>query len=333
VKAPPSLGNRVLSNPALLLGGIGLGLMLLAAFAGPQIAPFDASAWRLVEFTPPNTFEVPPIAPGPRHLLGTDPLGRDLLSRLLVGARLTLTTLGLALIGRLVIAAVLGTVAAGGVAVARFTAASVIQGMAGLPSLLLCLVLILSLRGSGGLGFTLALACVGWPQLALFVREEIVRIRREDFVVAATAAGLGPRRLFVSHVARSLAPQFIGLAALEAASILLLLAELGFIGVFVSGGVVFVDDQGRPVLPIRDRAPEWGQMLAGAQYYAFSRQWVAFVPALFVATLVASFNLFGEGIRIAADPRVISRPGCFRVSRAPRSPASSSSARSGWRAR
>lgn len=137
--------------------------------------------------------------------------------------------------------------------------------------------------------------------------------------------------MFRGHVVRVFAAQLVGLAALEAASILLLLAELGFIGVFVSGGVYFVDDQG-PVLPVRDRAAEWGQMLAGAQYYTFSRQWIAFVPALFVALLVASCNLFGEGIRVATDHRdTTSHRGCCRCSPAPRSRGPWSSPASGSR--
>ena len=90
--------------------------------------------------------------------------------------------------------------------------------------------------------------------------------------------------------------------ALEAGATLLLLAELGFLGVFMSGAIITVDDAQRPILPVRDRAPEWGQMLAGAQQYAFSNQFVAFVPGVVVAAAVFAFNLLGEGARAATDP-------------------------------
>src|SRR5204862_7535847 len=104
------------------------------------------------------------------------------------------------------------------------------------------------------------------------------------------------------HVFRGLAPQLFGLVSLEAGATLLLLAELGFLGVFMSGAIFLVDDQNRPILPVRDRAPEWGQMLAGAQQYAFSNQFVAFVPGIVVAAVVFAFNLLGEGARAATDP-------------------------------
>jgi hypothetical protein len=121
-------------------------------------------------------------------------------------------------------------------------------------------------------------------------------------VEAASALGTRTRGIITRHLLRSLAPQLFGLGALEAGATLLLLAELGFLGVFMSGAVFMTNDSGAPILPVRDRAPEWGQMLAGAQHYAFSNQYVAFVPGVVVAAAVFAFNLLGEGARAATDP-------------------------------
>jgi hypothetical protein len=176
------------------------------------------------------------------------------------------------------------------------------NAVSGIPQLLLALLIAVALRENAIVGFIVALGSVGWAEGAQFVRAEVMRIRRAPYVEAATALGTRTRGIITRHLLRSLAPQLFGLIALEAGATLLLLAELGFLGVFMSGGIVMVDNSNRPILPVRDRAPEWGQMLAGAQQYAFSNQFVAFVPGVVVASAVFAFNLLGEGARAATDP-------------------------------
>ena len=294
--------RRLLRNVALVVGLAGVLALGTVALFGSQLSAGDPQAQRLVVFYPDGTFKVPPTPPDAYYPLGTDPLGRDQLARILWGARLTFTVVLLALLLRALLAVFFGVLAGwrGGSVDALITL--VTNAVAGIPQLLLALLVAVALRESAILGFVVALGCVGWAEGAQFVRTEVVRIRRAPYVEAATALGTRTRGLITRHLFRSLAPQLFGLIALEAGATLLLLAELGFLGLFMSGGISFLDNAGQPMLPVRDRAPEWGQMLAGAQQYAFSNQFVAFVPGVVVAAAVFAFNLLGEGARAATDP-------------------------------
>ena len=293
----------MLGNVALIIGLLGVAALGAIALFGPLLSAADPQAQRLVLFYPDGTFKVPPTPPDAYYPLGTDPLGRDQLARILWGARLTFTVVLLALLLRASLALVFGVVAGwrGGTYV-DVLITFVTNAVAGVPQLLLALLVAVALREYAILGFVVALGCVGWAEGAQFVRAGVMRIRRAPYVEAATALGTRTRGLITRHLLRSLAPQLFGLIALEAGATLLLLAELGFLGVFMSGAVIMVDNSNRPILPVRDRAPEWGQMLAGAQSYAFSNQFVAFVPGVVVAGAVFAFNLLGEGARAATDP-------------------------------
>ena len=294
--------GRMVRNIALILGLVGVIALGAIALFGPQLSAADPQAQRLVLFYPDGTFKVPPTPPDQYNLLGTDPLGRDQLARILWGARLTFTVVLLALLLRAFLAVFFGVLAGwrGGNADALVMLGT--NAIAGVPQLLLALLVAVALRESAILGFVVALGSVGWAEGAQFVRAEVMRIRRAPYVEAARALGTRTSGLITRHLLRSLAPQLFGLFALEAGATLLLLAELGFLGVFMSGAIVLVDNNNRPILPVRDRAPEWGQMLAGATQYAFSNQFVAFVPGVVVAAAVFAFNLLGEGARAATDP-------------------------------
>lgn len=296
---------RLITNVPFVIGTAGIVAIAFIALFGPQLAPSDPQAQRVIIFYPDANFAAPPTPPDQYNLLGTDPLGRDQLSRLLWGARLTLTVVLLGLLGRGLLAVVLGVVAGWrrgswlDHAIGYIT-----NAVSGLPQLMLALLLVIAFQqmGQGITGFVLALALVGWAELAQFVRAEVVRVVATPHVEAARTLGATGAHVVRVHVLRDLAPQLLGLLALEAGSVLLLLAELGFIGFFIAGGVFYVSDSGAPILPIRDRAPEWGQMLAGARHYAFDHQYVAFVPGVVVVSAVLAFNLFAEGLRSAMDP-------------------------------
>jgi ABC-type dipeptide/oligopeptide/nickel transport system permease subunit len=296
---------RFLTNIPFVIGTLGIVVIAFIALFGPQLAPADPQAQRVIIFYPDASFAAPPTPPDQYNLLGTDPIGRDQLSRLLWGARLTLTVVLLGLLGRGALAVTLGVLA--GWRRGSWVDHSVgylTNAVSGLPQLMLALLLVIALQqmGQGITGFVLALALVGWAELAQFVRAEVVRVVATPHVEAARTLGATGAHVVRVHVLRDLAPQLLGLLALEAGSVLLLLAELGFIGFFIAGGVFYVSDSGAPILPIRDRAPEWGQMLAGARNYAFTHQYVAFIPGVVVVSAVLAFNLFAEGLRTASDP-------------------------------
>lgn len=293
---------RALSNIPLVLGLTGVLAIAAIALFGAQLAPGDPQAQRVLIFYPGGRFEAPPTPPDELFLLGTDPLGRDQVSRLLWGARLTLGATLLGLAGRAVLGLGVGVLAGWRRGHVDMALTWLTNAVAGFPQLMLALLIAVALREHGFFGFVVALAAVGWADVAQFVRGEVIRIRASAYVEAARAMGSGGPGILRTHVLRNLAPQLAGVFALEAGSVLLLLAELGFIGLFISGGAAYLTDSGGPILPIRDRAPEWGQMLAGARHYAFSHQYVAFIPGVIVVAAVFAFNLLGEGLRAASDP-------------------------------
>ena len=294
--------RRLAANPALIAGLAGALALLFVALFGALLASADPNAQRIVIFFPDGRFLVPPTPPDQYYLLGTDPLGRDQLSRVLYGARLTLTVVLLALLIRGALAIAVGVTSGwrGGVVDRALTI--VTNAVSGVPQFLLALLIAVALREEAIIGFTLALGLVGWAEGAQFIRSEVIRLRSAAYIDAARSLGERTSGILSRHVMRGLAPQLFGLFSLEAGSTLLLLAELGFLGVFMSGGAFLTDALGRPILPARDRAPEWGQMLAGAQQYAFRDQYVAFVPGVVVGLAVFVFNLLGEGVRVATDP-------------------------------
>ncbi|HEY6958783.1 MAG TPA: ABC transporter permease [Candidatus Limnocylindria bacterium] len=294
--------RRFATNVPLVLGLAGALVLAAVALFGSQLASADPNAQHIVIFFPGGRFLIPPTPPDQYYPLGTDPLGRDQLSRVLYGARLTFTVVLLALAMRASLAIALGLIAGWRSGIVDRVVLLVTNAVSGIPQLLLALLIAVWLRDQAILGFVVALGLVGWAEGAQFVRGEVRRIRSQPYVEAARALGGRTSGLLRRHVLRGLGPQLFGLLSLEAGSTLLLLAELGFLGVFMSGGAFLVDAQNRPILPARDRAPEWGQMLAGAQQYAFHDQYVAFVPGVVVGLAVFVFNLLGEGVRGATDP-------------------------------
>lgn len=299
---------RLLTNVPFVVGSVGILAIAFIALFGPLLAPADPHAQRSVLFYPGASFATPPTPPDQYNLLGTDPIGRDQLSRLLWGARLTLTIVLLGLLGRGFLGLSLGVLAGWrrgswlDQAIGHLT-----NAVGGLPQLMLALLLVIAFQDLGVVGFVLALALVGWADLAQFMRAEVIRVAAAPHLAAARSLGATDVHLVRFHVLRDIAPQFVGVLALEAGSLLLLLAELGFIGFFIAGGILDTTASGAPILPIRDRAPEWGQMLAGARNYAFRDQYVAFVPGIVVISAVLAFNLFAEGLRKASDPFSSSR--------------------------
>ena len=233
--------------------------------------------------------------------LGTDVLGRDQWSRILAGGWLTLTLVLTATLVRSVIGISLGAVSGWyGGPLAR-ALRLVGSGIAAVPQLVLAIMLVLATRPLGLVGFILSLALVGWPEMAEFLASEAARARRQPFIEAARSVGARERRLIRTHLLATLGPQLLTVVALEMGAVLLLLAELGLVGLFLAGAAFLVQDFGRSSQLI-SRVPEWGQMLGGIQFYAITGQLSTLLPAVFVVIAAAVFGLLGDGLRAASDP-------------------------------
>jgi peptide/nickel transport system permease protein len=298
--------RRLLSNPALLIGLLGvLGLLAMGVF-GLMLAPYDPNAGtNLIIRDLPNgntDIKVPPTLPDPGHWFGTDALGRDQWSRVLAGARLTLTIVLSAAVVRLAIGFTLGLLAGWyGGPISR-AVRIVASGITAIPQLILAIMLVLVLQPEfRERGYIAALALVGWPEIVEFLQDEVRRARVLPYMEAARATGAPALRLVRTHLVAALAPRLLTLAALETGAVLLLLAELGLVGLFLSGSTNLVGE-GEFMGTLKERAPEWGQMLGSIQFFAMQFQLSTLIPALFIVVASAIFALLADGLRAASDP-------------------------------
>jgi peptide/nickel transport system permease protein len=285
----------VIRNIPLIVGGIlVLGLLVMFLF-GPNLAPNNPYQ-TIGLVTVDGVLSLPPFSPGETFPWGTDALGRDLMSLILVGAQQTLLLAILAVIARTLVGVLLGALAGwmeGGL-LDRFIL-SAAEIIAAFPTLLLTMILILAIGiRQGLLPFILALCFVGWGEIMQFVRGEVISIRPEPFIESAAAVGARTPRIIGRHILPNLFSSLISIIALEMGAVLMVLGELGFINIFIGGGAIIE----LPSYTIHfSDVPEWGALLSNIRYLARSYPWTGIYPMLAFFLAIVSFNLFGEGFR------------------------------------
>ena len=292
----------ILLNFPLLVGGLIVLTLFAGVLFGPLLAPENPylRGRRGLEYVD-GAFHCPPFPPSSENLLGTDELGRDTLSMLLYGTRNTLVAAAFITMARLVLGLVMGGVAGwneGQLMDQLVTGA--VQMLASLPLLLAAVILILALDIRRGLPvFIIALCAIGWGEIAQYVRAEFIRIKQEPFLDSGRAIGLSPLGLAVRHVLPNVLPTLIVITLLEMGAVLMILGELGFVGIYIGGGISRqVDDYTRQQY---FSVPEWGAMMAGSRAWARSRPWMILFPAIAFFLSVTGFNLLGEGLRRLID--------------------------------
>lgn len=262
-------------NPALLGGGAMLALYVAIALLGPAIAPQDPNAQDLLAVLEP---------PSSIHWLGTDQIGRDMLSRLIVGTRFTLAAAlaSVAIAG--VIGVTLGLVSgyAGGRVDAAIT--GLVDLLLTIPNLILAIA-IASVIGAGMAGLVIATTASFVPPLARLIRGRVLEIRQEDFIAAAIAAGTPRARILRRHVLPNAFTVVVIELSLLAGQAVLVGAALGFLG-----------------LGVQPPAPEWGTMLGAAREFIEVAPHLLLVPGAAISGLVFAFNMFGDGLRDLLDP-------------------------------
>lgn len=258
--------------------------LLLCALGADAIAP-HAPAEQFRE----STLRAPSwalTAEGHRFLLGTDPVGRDVLSRLIHGTRLSLL-IGAVSVGlSLGLGVVLGLVAGffrGGI---EFTVMRLMDIMLALPSLLLA-VAVVAILGPGLMNAMYAIAIVMLPHFVRLTRAAVIGELAKEYVAASRLAGAGTLRLMFDTVLPNCAAPLIVQATLGFSTAILDAAALGFLG-----------------LGAQPPTPEWGSMLASALEFIQSAWWVVTLPGLAILVSVLAFNLMGDGLRDALDPRL-----------------------------
>jgi len=291
-------------NPELVVGGlIVLGLFAIVLF-GPLIAPANPYlAGQSSSMIIDGEFTTAPFPPMPGLPLGSDQWGRDILSLLLYGTRNTLVACLFIAMARVLLGSTLGMVAGwneGGMA--DRLVMGLIEVTTALPALLVGMILIFALGIQGGiLVFIIALCFVGWAEIAQFIRSEFMVVRRKPYIEGARVVGLNGLGIAIRHILPNVLPSLVIIAVLEMGAVLMILGELGFIGVFIGGGT-WIQVGDTEVANIPD-IPEWGAMMAGARQFARSKTWMVFYPALAFFLAVLGFNLLGEGLRRIVQKR------------------------------
>ncbi|TMC04393.1 MAG: ABC transporter permease [Chloroflexi bacterium] len=232
-----------------------------------------------------HTF-APPLAPG--HLLGTDDLGHDTLTRLIWGARVSLSVGLLTVAISLAVGTTVGLVAGYYGGALDEVLMRAVDVLLSIPAVFLfILVSILFFRQPSALTVSLVLASVGWGGTARLVRAEALTIRGRDFMVATRSIGAGDRRLIVRHLLPNALPTLVVVASLGVGGVILAEAALDFLG-----------------FGIHPPTPSWGNMLSNAQGYFTHSIWLVFLPGTLIFLTVLAFNLLGNAVRDAFDPRL-----------------------------
>jgi peptide/nickel transport system permease protein len=267
---------ELLRRPNFIAGCALLSLAAIAVAIGPWLAPYDPQAFH------PHARLQPPSA---AFLLGTDQFGRDLLSRMLTGARPTVlfglgaTALGVAAGGLI---GLLAGVSAGLVDAAIMR---VLDGLIAVPDLLFAL-LIVTVLGNGMGNALLAVAVAFTPGLARITRSTVLSLRGRDYVLAARARGEGRAWIILCEVLPNAAGPVIIEATIRVAFAIMIGATLGFLG-----------------LGAQPPSTEWGLMIATARQFMARNIWTVLVPSVAIATVALGFNLLGDALRDRLDPR------------------------------
>jgi len=258
-----------------------LGLIIVVVVIGgalfaPWLMPWDASAQDL-----PNRLQGPTW----QHWFGLDELGRDILARVLLGARVSLAV-GVIVVGvSSLVGMIVGAVSGYYGGYLDQIIGRVMDVLMAFPGMLLAIALV-AVLGPSVTNVVLALAVIGWVGYARLVRGQVLRAREFEYVVAARALGAGTVRLLVRHVMPTALPPVLVQATLGMAGAILSEAALSFLG-----------------LGVQPPTPSWGAMINGGRVHLLDAPHLTIVPGLFLAVVVLGFNFLGDGLRDAIDPK------------------------------
>ena len=273
--------RRIRSHGGFLFGATLLAIIVLVALSGPLIAPHDPFTQDLFTRLQPPVWD----AQGHwNHPLGTDQLGRDYLSRLIHGARLSLFIGFLAMVISGLIGVTLGLCAGYFGGRVDMVITFFITSRLSMPIVLIALAVAALLGGSLDI-VILILGFLLWDRFAVVVRSATMQIRNADFVISAQAIGCSNFRILVSEILPNISDALVVVATLEMAHAILLESALSFLG-----------------LGVQPPLPSWGLMIAEGKDYLFFDAWLITIPGIMLFILVLAINLLGDGIRDVTAP-------------------------------
>lgn len=270
----------ILRNPRVAFGALVLLAMVVAAVGAPWLAPHDPLEQDLL-----NSFQGPGADGGDQaHPLGTDSLGRDILSRLIYGARPALIVAFVAALFAGLIGTALGLAA--GYSGGRLDAviSRLVDIWMSFPSVLLCIVLA-AVLGAGLHTVVIAIIVIDWTRFCRVVRAETMLQKSHDYVSSAVTIGLGPVRILASEILPNVAPLLLTLFTLEMGIAIVVEAILSFVGLSVSSG-----------------AATWGGLIQEGRLYVNQAWWLMAAPMACIIVAVLGLNALGDGLREVIDP-------------------------------
>jgi len=286
-ESPPTLRGRLLHKMwHLRMGVIGgliiLGLVVTAIFC-PVLAPQDPYKQDITKrLKPPSWME----GGRPGHLLGTDHLGRDLLSRIMYGTRVSLTVGISAVLLQVLIGVGLGLLAGYYSSKIDSVISFFVNCMMGFPFILLAMSLV-AVLGPSLQNIIIALGVTGWPVFTRVTRIETLRLREREFVLAATSLAFSTARILARHILPNLLPSILVLGTVEVARAIIQESLLSFLG-----------------LGIQPPTPSWGVMLAEGRNYMLLQWWFAAFPGVAIFLSALGINLLGDALRDLIDPHL-----------------------------
>lgn len=264
------------ANPLAMIGLFIIVAFVVLSLAAPLLAPYDPSIQDLG-----NRLSAPTAA----HWFGTDELGRDILSRILYGGRVTLGMVIAVVILVAPIGLFIGCIAGYFGGIVDTALMRVTDVFLAFPRLILALAFVAALK-PGVESAVLAIALTAWPPYARLARAETMTLRKRDFVAAAKLTGASPFRIILRHIMPLCVPSVIVRITLDMSSIIITAASLGFLG-----------------MGAQPPSPEWGAMIATAKRFIFEQWWVATIPGIAIFLVSLAFNFLGDGLRDVLDPK------------------------------
>ncbi|WP_050614066.1 nickel transporter permease [Bacillus testis] len=264
-------------NKVALVGTIIVIFFLLLAFLAPLIAPYDFKGQELANRLKP---------PSSDHWFGTDDFGRDIFSRVVYGARISLWVGFFSVIGSLTVGCLLGIVAGYYGRWVDGIISRIFDIMLAFPSILLAIAIV-AVLGPSLQNALIAIAIVNIPTFGRLIRSRVLSVKEEEYIVAAKAIGMGNGRILFQHVLPNSMAPIIVQGTLAIATAIIEAAALGFLG-----------------LGAEAPNPEWGKMLSDAKPFLTTAPWTMIFPGVAIMLTVLGFNLMGDGLRDALDPRM-----------------------------
>ena len=273
--AREKLARLARQNKLAVVSAVVIALALLLAVFAPVVAPYgEAEQDVLARLQPPSA----------AHWFGTDELGRDVLSRILYGSRLSLAIGILPSVISLVIGIVLGLLAGYFGGWADYVIMRLADVMLSVPSLLLAMVVMYTL-GSSTVNLFVALSMVGWASVARVVRSQTLSLKESEYVEAAQSIGVSRFNIMRRHILPNCVPSLIVLFTLNVPAAILSESSLSFLGIGA-----------------QPPAASWGLMVNQSKQFLFTQPWLALAPCVAIMVVVLAFNFLGDGLRDVLDP-------------------------------